>query len=195
MKQPRRAVVLPATTAAIVLAIMLAATAWAAKPLYDPLQQEFRWSPGALALVAAVSALVTLACLPWALTLARRRGVRPVTTAGALGAGVVALLVVPNLTHLWQLAATLALIGIGRAAVCAGAWRELARTLGPWGAGLAVLAALASSVAGITPWIAEVVYRNSWREGAAACGGILIVLASPLAYVLLPGREVEPRSA
>lgn len=177
------------------LALALAATVWAAKPLYGPLQQEFRWPGAGLTAAAVLSLLVTVACLPPALALSRRCGVRLVATLGALGAGCVTLLVLPNLTHLWQLGATLALIGVGRAAVVAGAWRQLVRTLGIRGAGLAVIAAVATSLAGITPWIAEAVYRNSWREGSAACGGLLLVLASPLAYVLLPGREAEPRSA
>jgi hypothetical protein len=188
-------VVLPALSAAVVLAMALAATVWGAKPLYDPLQQEFHWPAAAVAVGAALSLLVSVLCLPNAVALSRRTGVRLVVTAGALGTGCLILLVVPNLTHLWQLVATLALVGVGRAAVVAGSWRQLARTLGMRGAGLAALACIAASAAGITPWIAELVYRNSWREGAAACGGLLIVLASPLAYVLLPGREVEPRSA
>lgn len=184
----RRGDVVPACTAGVVLALASGATLWSAWPLRGPLGQEFGWSNGALAAVTVLSVAVTVLLLPRSLWLAGVAGVRATVTVGCLACGLIALLALPNLTHLWQLGASLALLGVSRSWVVAGAWLQLRRALrrGGW---IALPAALLAGLGGVTPWIGEIVYRNSWREGVAACAGLLLVIATPLAYVLLPGRE------
>jgi len=185
----RRAAIVPACIAGVALALASAATVWAAWPLHGPLAEEFSWSNAALAIVGSLSLGVSAALWPWSRRLVCRFGVRATATAGCLAAGLIVLLALPNLTHLWQLGASLTLLGVARAFVFAGGWRMLRHALHRAPALLAFLAALLTGLAGVTPWIGEIVYRNSWREGAAACAGLLLLVATPLAYVLLPGRE------
>ncbi len=185
----RRAAIVPACSAGVALALASAVTVWAAWPLRGPLGEEFGWSSTALATVGLLSLAVSAALWPWSRRLVCRFGVGSTVTAGCLGAGLIVLLALPNLTHLWQLGASLALLGVPRALVFAGGWRMLRHALRRVPALLAFLAALLTGLAGVTPWISEIVYRNSWREGAAACAGLLLLIATPLAYVLLPGRE------
>lgn len=184
---------MPACTAGVVLALASGATVWSAWPLRGPLGEEFGWSNAALAIGGLLSLAVSAALWPWSRRLACRFGVRATVTAGCLAAGLVVLLALPNLTHLWQLDASLALLGVPRAFVLAGGWRQLRLALRRVPALIALLAALGTGLAGVTPWLSEIVYRNSWREGAAACAGLLLLIAAPLAYVLLPGREADRR--
>jgi len=186
----RRAAIVPACTAGVVLALASGATVWSAWPLRGPLGEEFGWSNVALAVAAAFSLAVTGVALPSSGRLACRFGVRATATAGCLLAGLIVLLALPNLTHLWQLAASLALLGLPRAWVLAGGWQLFRSALRGASALLAVAAALLTGLAGVTPWISEIVYRNSWREGAAACAGLLLLIATPIAYVLLPGKQL-----
>jgi hypothetical protein len=176
-----------------VTAITLAATVWSAKPIYGPLRREFGWSEEAIYAAGVISVMLTAAALPHALRIGIRHGARTVATAGCLACGVIALVLVPNLTHFWQLAAILSVLGIVRAWVLAGGWLPLLQALGRRGAVIAEAASAVVSAALLTPWIAEAVYRNSWREGVAACAGLLLVLAAPIAYVLLPGRAQVAR--
>lgn len=185
----RRPYLLPAAVAGLALALSAGATLWAALPLRGPLAAEFGWSGVLQALVAATSLGVTAAALPWALPLARGRGVRLTVTGGSLGAGLIALLVLPNLTHFWQMLLGGLALGATRAGILAGVWLALRRL---FGARLSLALVALLSAAGallVTPWVSQVVYRNSWREGAAACAGLLLAVCAPLAYVLLPGRE------
>ena len=191
MTAHRRAALVPAVVTWICLAIAAATTAWSAKPLYGPLRDEFGWTPAVLgpALVASLALTGALA-QPLSRTV-RWVGIRAATCAGTLGCGLLMILALPNLTHLWQVCVVLVTLGPCRALIAAGAWRAQRRALPAlWALAAAAGAPLFGLVA-VTPWIAQVVYRNSWREGAAACGGLLLVVASPLAYVLLPGAELE----
>lgn len=185
----RRAAIVPACTAGVVLALTSGTTIWSAWPLRGPLGEEFGWPHAALALVAALSLAVTALLWPWSCRLVCRYGVRATATAGCLGAGLIVLVLLPNLTHLWQLGGSLALIGVARAWTLAAGWRALRQPLLRMPALLALFTALLTGLAGVTPWLGEIVYRNSWREGVAACAGLLLLIAAPLAYVLLPGRE------
>ncbi len=191
----RRAEIVPACTAGVALALMSGASVWSAWALRGPLGQEFGWSNAALAAVAALSLVVTLSLLPRTLPLVRLAGVRAAITAGCLLGGLIALLALPNLTHLWQFGTSLALLGVPRSWVLAGAWVQLRQALRVRVAWLALLASLLAGLGGVTPWISQIVYRNSWREGVAACAGLLLLIATPLAYVLLPGREQRCRDA
>jgi hypothetical protein len=185
----RRAAIVPACAAGVVLALASAATVWSAWSLRGPLGEEFGWSAASLTIVGVLSLAVSAALWPWSCRLVCRFGVRATVTLGCLAAGLILLLALPNLTHLWQLGASLALLSMPRALVLAGGWRQLRHLLRRVPALLALLAALLTGLAGVTPWISEIVYRNSWREGVAACAGLLFLIATPLAYVLLPGRE------
>src|SRR5439155_16657070 len=109
--------------AGVCLALTLAATVWSAKPLYGPLRREFGWSPWLVAGSGVISMVVTAGLFRRCERAAERYGVRTPATLGCLGAGLVLLLVSPNLTHAWQLAATLVLVGVTRAAVAAATWK------------------------------------------------------------------------
>lgn len=186
---------MPACTAGVALALASGASVWSAWPLRGPLGEEFGWSKAALTIVGLLSLAVSAVLWPWSCRLVCRFGVRSTLTAGCLAAGLIVLLALPNLTHFWQLGASLALLGVPRAWVLAGGWRMLRHALRRVPALLALLAALLTGLAGVTPWISEIVYRNGWREGAAACAGLLLLIATPLAYVLLPGRELACEGA
>ncbi|HLZ69143.1 MAG TPA: hypothetical protein VKV26_04455 [Dehalococcoidia bacterium] len=185
----RRAEFIPACVAAAALALNAGAGVWAALPLHGSMGQEFAWPNAALILVGAISLAATGLAMHGAVLLTRRAGVRTPVTAGSLAGGLLLLLALPNLTHLWQLTATLILLGLARAAVLAGGWQQLRHALPRAGAWPALAASLLAGLGGVTPWLSAIVYRNSWREGAAACAGLLLLLAAPLSYVLLPGRE------
>ncbi len=191
MNRTWRGRVVPGLTAAVCLALVSAATVWSAKPLYGPLQAEFHWPAASLAATGFLSLAITAATI-WRLRDLRQCvGERHAAIAGCLLSGLLLLIGLPNQTHLWQTVLLVLALGLTRAAVLAAAWDEFRRGLSP---GLAVAVAGLSALAGlliVTPWIAEVIYRNSWREGAAVCGGLLLIIALPLAYVLLPGSGTK----
>jgi hypothetical protein len=183
-----RAALTPCLAALLCAAILTAATVWAAKPVYGPLHAEFTWPPLAIVTALLLSLGVSVAALRPLDGWSRVRTARGWATGGLLGGAAAILLLLPNLTHLWQFGAALALIGLARSAVLVGLWRTLRVWLRP---AVATAALTIAGLAGIWPAaviIGDTVYRNSWREGVAACGGLLL-LAAPLAYILLPGRE------
>ena len=186
-----RGAVVPTAVALLCAAVLAAATLWAAQPVYGPLRAEFAWPPAAIVCAAALSLVVSCAALRPLDRFAPIATARAWTTGGLLASGATALLLLPTLTHLWQLVGVLALLGVLRAAALLGIWR----TLRLWfSRRLAVLALCGAALAGLWPAAAIVgatIYRNSWREGVAATAGLLL-LAAPLAYVLLPGREAFP---
>jgi hypothetical protein len=81
-----------------------------------------------------------------------------------------------------------ALLGSTRALAGAGCWLEMSDWLGGRAAVTATFAATLVGAIAVTPWVSQIVYRNSWREGVAVCAGLLLVISTPLGYVLLPGR-------
>ena len=183
-----RAGIVPGAATLICAVVLAAATVWAAKPVYGPLHAEFAWPPlaigAALLLSLGITALTLRPFDRWASV----RTARGWATGGLLGGAALVLLLLPNLTHLWQFVGALALIGLARGAALVGLWRALRGWLGR---AIAVALLSLATLAGAWPAaaiIGDTVYRNSWREGVAACGGLL-ALAAPLAYVLLPGRE------
>lgn len=188
---PPRAAIVPAIVALVSAALLGGATVWAAKPVYGLLHAEFGWSPAALAASALASLVATaVAAAGW-----RWRSPRRAATSGLLVCGVIALLALPNLTHLWQLVLALLALGVARGVALRGLWRVLRLGAGRTGAGLALAAAFVAGIWPAASVVAVTVYRNSWREGVAACGGLLLALATPLAYVLLPGAETPAPSA
>jgi len=110
---------------------------------------------------------------------------------GCLVSGLILLLVLPNLTHFWQLVAMLLALGIGRALILGGAWHQLRQAVSVTRALPGLLAYAIVGAAVVTPWVAQIIYRNSWREGAAACGVLLLIVAAPISYLLLPGAEFD----
>lgn len=178
-------------TALLCTAVLSSATVWCAWPLYGPLYTEFHWSAVLFAGAGTVSLGFTGASVLRLPAAVPRIGVRTTVLTGCLAAGLTMLLIVPNLTHFWQMALVMLALGIARGLVLAGAWHELRRGLGGGPSVCAVSLAFIAGLAVLSPWIAQVIYRNSWREGAATCGGLLLVVASPLAYLLLPGTELE----
>jgi hypothetical protein len=144
-----------------------------------------------MASAGVVSIGITAGCIPPFLGMTHRTGVRSLTVGGCLSSGLLLLLVLPNLTHMWQAMLLILMLGFTRAGTLAGAWHELRRGLSRLPAFAASSLSLLVGLLIVTPWIAQIVYRNSWREGAAACGGLMLIIASPIAYILLPGREVE----
>ena len=191
---PLRAVLLPCAGAFVCAVLLAAGSYWAAWPVAGPLNAEFGWGMPALGAALLLSpAATTLVLLP-AARLAPRLAPRTWATSGLLAGGATVLLAPPNLTHFWQLCAALVLAGAACGLALFGLWQTLR-----WGAPRCLAAALLllGCLAGILPaalGIGSIVARNSWREGVAASGGILI-LASPLAYILLPGREVFSHGA
>ncbi len=191
MKIRPRPHVIPCLAAAVAVTVASAATVWSAKPLYGPMVAEFGWHPRPLVIAASASIAITALLTSHADRLAGRLGVRSVTLGGCLASGLLLLLVLPNLTHLWQLMAMLLALGVGRALILGGAWHQLRQALSTARASLGILVCTVIDAGVVTSWVAQIVYRNSWREGAAACGGLLLVIAAPISYLLLPGREVE----
>lgn len=193
-----RAVILGKAVTALVsgtvLTLVVFCTGWAAIPLWGALHTEFGWSPSTGVAAAVASLVASAACLRPSLAIAARAGPRMATTAACLASGASVLLGLPNLTHAWQLVLLGVAIGAGRSLVVAGIHEELGWTLS---ARLAASIEAAAAVVGLpllTPWISLVVYRNSWREGAATVGGVLLVGAAPLAYVLFHGVETRTGS-
>jgi hypothetical protein len=178
-----------AVAAGIVLCLVLAMTAFLAIPVFGPLDQEFGWSKPALGLCAAASVAATIAVWSRAIAFIRLTSVRATAVGAAACCAGVLLLILPNLTHLWQFGLALTVLGLARAGVCAPCWVELRcrfRTLGAL-AGLAAAAAVA--LFALTPAMDDLVYRSDWREGCAAAGGAMLLLAATIAYVLFPGPE------
>ncbi len=192
MNRAWRGRVVPGITASFCLALTSAATVWSGRPLYSPLKAEFHW-PAALMTTAGLASLgITAFSIWWMRDFVDRMGERRAAVTGCLWSGLLLLLGLPNLTHLWQASLLLLALGLTRAAVLSAAWHEFRRGLAPR---LALGAAALSALAGLliaTPWIAQVTYRNSWREGAAFSGGILLILATPFAYILMPGTDPGP---
>jgi hypothetical protein len=193
VKPAARQHIVPCATAAAVALLVSGATVWAAVPVLGPLDAEFHWPAAASAAAGALSLAVTATATPRCIGFAHRAGPRAAATVGCLTAGALLLLALPNLTHFWQFGAALLLLGVPRALVLAGAWVELRRALSARKVVAALVVAALLGAVTVTPWAAQVVYRNSWREGVAACAGLLILIAAPPAYVLLRGREACDR--
>lgn|GEM_PF-1974714 len=193
-RPPLRAVLLPCAAALICAALLATGTFWAAWPIASPLNKDFDWGVPALGAALLLSLAATALALLLALGRAPRLAPRTWATVGLLGGGATVLLTLPNLTRFWQLCAALVLIGAARGFALLGLWQTL-----HWAASRRVAAALLllGCLAGIlatTLGIGPIVARNSWREGVAASGGVLI-LAAPLAYIALPGREIFSHGA
>lgn len=176
------------TAAAVIFSLTCATSVYVAKPLYGPLRQEFGWPAGSLWSGGALSLASTFALLPLSGRVIACCSPRACATAAALLTCVLLLLCTPTLTHLWQLEAVLLLIAPLRALLLATTALEVHHTAG-WRIGGPILVAAALLGALLWGrWLADLIYRNSWREGAAAAGGGMLLLAAPLSYVLLPGR-------
>jgi len=156
------------------------------------MSDEFHWQPSALRVSLAVSLVISgIAFFPLLHKAPPHAGVRAMVFSGCFTSGVVMLLVIPNLTHLWQFWLALVALGAMRSVTLAGCWRELKHALPERAALFVAIGAAAGGALLFTPWISDLVYRNSWREGAAACAGLLLVVATPIAFILLPGAETE----
>ena len=186
---PARSRVIPGAVAATCTAMVTAATAVSLWPLLGPMSDEFHWQLPVLQVSLAVSLAVSAITFFPLLHRAPLAGVRAMVFGGCFTSGGVMLLVVPNLTHLWQFWLVLVALGATRSIALAGCWRELKRALPERAAPFLAIGAAAGGGLLFTPWISELVYRNSWREGAAACAGLLLAVATPIAYILLPGTE------
>jgi hypothetical protein len=183
-----RGTVVPTATALLCAAALASATLWAAKPVYGPLHAEFAWSPAVLAVAAALSLAITTVLLRPLDRLVMIQTGRAWACGGLIGCGLAALLVLPTLTHLWQFVGALVLLGPTRAAALLGLWRTLRLSFQRRIVALLLLAAAVLGIWPATALVGQTIYRNSWREGVATAAGLLL-LAAPLAYVLLPGRE------
>jgi hypothetical protein len=181
-----------AVVAALTTGLTAACTIFAAAPLYGSMRDEFHWQTPTLAAAGVLSLAISAVAYPAALVVTCESSVRLGATAGSLGAGLLLLLALPNLTHFWQFVVVLAALGLPRSLVFSAGWMELRRHTAALRAALVVAAAVVLASLAVTPWLSELVYRNSWREGAAAAGGALLLIATPLSYVLLPGHLPAP---
>lgn len=159
-----------------------------------PLERDFGWERGAIALAAAVSLLIYGASGPLAGRLVDRFGPRRVLALSVLLCGAGALLSA-TITHLWHLylwAGVLTAVGAGGAALVtasaiAARWFEQRR-------GLMVGIAGAGTSAGqllFIPLAMGLTLHLGWRPSFAWMGAILVLLVFPLCAWLLRDDPAE----
>jgi hypothetical protein len=179
----------PTVVAAACVLMTAATTIWAAGPMYAPMRDEFGWPAALVVGAAAASLAMSGLCLRMGVCASQRAGVRTIATVTALLSALALLLVLPNLTHLWQLWLASIVVGVSRGGALAALWLQLRTGLGRNTALGAVCVFIAAGAASV-PWVNQAVMRTSWREGTAECAAVLLLLVAPLAYVLLPGKRV-----
>jgi len=159
-----------------------------------PLERDFGWERGAIALAAAVSLLIYGASGPVAGRLVDRYGARRVLALSVLLCGAGALLSA-TITRLWHLvlwAGVLTAVGAGGAAIVtataiAARWFDQRRGLmiGIAGAGVSAGQLL------FIPLGMVLMLQFGWRASFAWMGAILFVLVAPLCIWLLRDDPAE----
>src|SRR5215470_19532512 len=151
--------------------------------------QEFHWAHGAAALPFSLAMVVWGAMQPLTGALADRRGTRPVILGGIL-CSTLGFLTLGTAQSLWQIALGFGvLIGTANSACGSMIWALLIAKWFPGARRAAAVgllqAATPASPIVLAPLLFVLIAQSGWRTAALGLGLVLLLLAFPLAYVIV----------
>jgi MFS family permease len=151
--------------------------------------QEFHWAHGAAALPFSLAMVVWGAMQPLTGALADRRGTRPVILGGIL-CSTLGFLTLGTAQSLWQIALGFGvLIGTANSACGSMMWALLIAKWFPGARRAAAVgllqAATPASPIVLAPVLFVLIAQYGWRAAALGLGLVLLLIAFPLAYVIV----------